>query len=209
LVFSLLILFLGHHDPEFSRHIDFLYSANTLNNAERHLRDYHFLDVGGDIWRLQRDSDELPAQPSGIIEGSYEKAIPFRQLEFKNAFLEWMILDNIKHRKAASVRLKRMFKIANLQAAEALPENHGTVARWVHDMFNYFEPEIIKEIQNAKSRISISFDGWVSKREKISVLGVVAHFINDKYEAVTRLIGLPELPGHGKTGAGKLFFLYY
>jgi hypothetical protein len=69
-------------------------------------------------------------------------------------------------------------------------------------MFQYFEPEVIEEIRNAKSRISITFDGWGSKHKKISVLGVVVHFINDKYKSVTRLIGLPELLGHGKTGVG-------
>jgi hypothetical protein len=123
-------------------------------------------------------------------------------LEFKNAFLEWVILDDIKHRKAASPRLKRLFTIANNQAAKNLLED-TTVAQWVHDMFNQFEPEVIEEIANARSRISISFDGWGSKHEKISVIGVVVHFINDKYENVTRLIGLPELPGHGKAGVSK------
>lgn len=61
-------------------------------------------------------------------------------------------------------------------------------------MFKYFEAEVIEEIRNTKSRITISFDRWESKYEKIGVLGVV-HFINNKYEAVTRVIGLPELPG--------------
>jgi hypothetical protein len=68
--------------------------------------------------------------------------------------------------------------------------------------FSIFEPEIVAEIKNAKSRIHCSFDGWGSKHEKLSVLGVVLHFINAKGDAVTRLIGLPELPGHGKTGIG-------
>ena len=72
-------------------------------------------------------------------------------------------------------------------------------------MFTHFELEVIEEIRHTKSKISISFDRWGSKREKISVLRVIAHFINEKYKAVSRLIGLPELPGHGKTGAGELF----
>ena len=76
-------------------------------------------------------------------------------------------------------------------------------------MFIHFEPKVVEEIQNAKSKISISFDGWGSKREKLSVVGVVVYFINDKYEAVSRLIGLPELPGHRKSGVGESFFYYY
>ena len=76
-------------------------------------------------------------------------------------------------------------------------------------MFKHFEPEVIEEVRNAKSRISISFDGWGSKRERLSVIGVVIHFINDKYEAVSRLIGLSTLSGYRKTSVGELFFYYF
>jgi hypothetical protein len=96
-----------------------------------------------------------------------------------------------------------------MQAANAFPISGTIVATWIHDMFAYFEPMVIEEICNAKSKVSISFDGWGSKREKLSVVGVVVHFINDKYEAVSRLIGLPELPGHRKSGVGKSFFYYF
>ena len=76
-------------------------------------------------------------------------------------------------------------------------------------MFKYFEPEVIEEVRNAKSRILISFDGWGLKRERLSIIGVVIYFINDKYEAVSRLIGLSTLPGYGKTGVGESFFYYF
>lgn len=123
-------------------------------------------------------------------------------MEFKNALMEWVIMDVIKATKAASMRLERVFQTANQQAVNAFPSTHKTISNWVHEMFQYFEPQVIEEIKQAKSRISISFDAWGSKHEKISVLGVVVHFINSKYEGVTRLIGLPELPSHGKTGIG-------
>ena len=162
------------------------------------------LNQGGDIWRLQ--ADKLGEQPSGPIDGNYERVIPFRQQEFINAFVEWVVMDNVKARKACSIRLKRAFKIANTQAVPAIPKHHNTLHNWIRDMFKYFEPEVKEEIRTAKSSIHVSFDGWVSKHEKISVLGVVVHFINVKSEAVTRLIGLPELKGHSKTGIGKLIF---
>ena len=75
-------------------------------------------------------------------------------------------------------------------------------------MFEYFEPEIQEEIKTAKFKIHVSFDGWGSKHEKLSIIGVVIHFINEYYENVTRLIGLPELPGHGKAGVGKCSISY-
>ncbi len=114
-------------------------------------------------------------------------------------------MDDVKLRKAASPRLRRAFKIANKHAANALPKSSSTLATWVEDMHRYFEPTIIEEIQTARSKISISFDGWGSKREKISLVGVVAHFIDSKGRGVSRLLGMPELPGHGKAGKGTYF----
>ena len=160
----------------------------------------HYLDAGGDTWRMV---GEKATQPSSISKGSYDTVIPFRQKEFKTAFLQWVICDKIKHKKSASANLYRCFKIANAQAAPALPKSGSTIPFWIEQMFNYFEPEVILEIAKARSKIHISFDGWASKHEKISVIGVVVHFINANYECVTRLIGLPELPGHSKRGFGE------
>jgi hypothetical protein len=68
---------------------------------------------------------------------------------------------------------------------------------------------VIKEVYNAKSRISILFNRWGLKRERLSVVGVIVHFINNKYEAVSRLIGLLKLLGYRKTSVGKSFFYYF
>ena len=61
---------------------------------------------------------------------------------------------------------------------------------------------MITEVHNAKLRIFISFDGWGLKNKKLSVLGVIIHFINDKYKAVTCLIGLLELLDYRKANVG-------
>jgi hypothetical protein len=90
-----------------------------------------------------------------------------------------------------------------------MPSSSSTLAAWIHDMFSHFEPQIIAEIRTAKSRISVSFDGWGSKHEKISVLGIVVHFINKQRKNVTRLISLPELPKHKKAGVSKTINLFY
>ena len=143
------------------------------------------------------------------MEGSYEKVIPFRQLEFRNTFLKQVILNNVKYRKVCSNRLRRAFKIANLKAVKALPTSYPTIVKWVHDIHAYFKPFIIKEIITTKSRISISFDGQGSKYKKISLLGVVVYFINSKYENVTRLISLLELLNHRKSGVSTYLKSYY
>lgn len=56
----------------------------------------------------------------------------------------------------------------------------------------------------ARSRISVSFDRWGLKHEKILVLGIIVYFINKDYKNVTCLIRLPKLLSHGKSGVGIL-----
>jgi hypothetical protein len=75
-----------------------------------------------------------------------------------NAFFEWIIMDDIKLRKAASKRLRCAFAIANVQCVNALSKSSTTIATWIEDIHTYFEPTIIEEIKNARSRVSISFN---------------------------------------------------
>ena len=100
---------------------DWYFNTNTLKNAENHIRDTHFLNELGDLWIVPLTTKK--AQPSSVINSSYEKVIILRIQEFKNAFLEWVILDDISHRKACSKRLLRVFKIANLKALRVLPSS--------------------------------------------------------------------------------------
>jgi hypothetical protein len=64
--------FLGHHDPVFSTRGEYHFNANTLKNTVDHLRDIHFLEEQGDIWRIRVAlSTTGPAQPSGQVDRSY------------------------------------------------------------------------------------------------------------------------------------------
>jgi hypothetical protein len=94
-----------------------------------------------------------------------------------------------------------------MQAANTLPSSYNIIESWINEIFYYFKPEIKEEIKTAKSRIHYTFNGWGSKHEKISVLGVIIHMVNYKGENVTRLIRLPELPNYRKRGVGKSRFL--
>ena len=55
----------------------------------------------------------------------------------------------------------------------------------------------------------MSFDNWGSKYEKLSVLGIVIHFINQSYDNVTCLIALLELLDYSKTGVCIYIDLFY
>jgi hypothetical protein len=39
-----------------------------------------------------------------------------------------------------------------------------------------------KELGSAHTKINLSFDLWTSPGRRLSLLGVVAHYLNDRYE---------------------------
>jgi hypothetical protein len=47
------------------------------------------------------------------------------------------------------------------------------------------------------------------KYKKINILNIIVYFINDKYEIVICLIGLPEFPNYGKIGINQYIILYF
>ncbi|KAH7348972.1 hypothetical protein BKA65DRAFT_501830 [Rhexocercosporidium sp. MPI-PUGE-AT-0058] len=105
---------LCHHCPEFTKNKSNIFNSNSLKNAKAHMIGEYKLDENGDIGKLPSHAVP-PAQPSGPVGGDYENIIPFRQLEFRNAFTKWVVMDDVKYRKAVSLYLRRLFKIANLR----------------------------------------------------------------------------------------------
>lgn len=66
----LLTVLSGHHDAEFSKGREWHYNSNTLKNAENHIRTVHYLDQGGDIWRVKPGNEGV--QASGPVDRGYD-----------------------------------------------------------------------------------------------------------------------------------------
>jgi hypothetical protein len=72
--------------------------------------------------------------------------------------------------------LKDMIAYANPEAAAALWVSHRSVSSYIMRLYTHMEPQVIKLLAGAISKIHISFDGWTIKGGKRGFFGVVAHF---------------------------------
>lgn len=116
--------------------------------------------------------------------------------EFKAAFMEWVICDNITLRQSASQRLRKMFDLIDKATGMVLLQSHNTTRRWIMAALAKEKTTIRTIISQSGSRISISFDSWTSNSD-LSLLGVVAHFLTgDTHELKTLLLALPEIKNH-------------
>jgi hypothetical protein len=51
------------------------------------------------------------------------------------------------------------------------------------------------ELKHAFGRVKLSFDLWTSPSGRLSLLGVVAHYLNNKYEPFAVLLAMPRMTG--------------
>lgn len=118
----------------------------------------------------------------------------FVDTTFSKAYLDWILKQNISYRSASSEDTRRMFTLVRPGIEKAMYTSHGSLSRLVVSAYKNRQLEIKDRLLIAKSRITVSCDVWTSTNH-LSLLGIVAHFIDDKDRRQSTLIGLPRLFG--------------
>jgi hypothetical protein len=144
-----------------------------------------------------------PPSPANSDDSSsstqcYNLVTPFLAGQWKAAFMEWVLVDDITFRQSSSAKLKSLFSSLNPLVEPLFPDSHNTTRQWVLDLYKEKKPLIRTQVANAKSQIHLTFDGWKA-RNGLEVLGVVAHFMDANWDLKIVPLGLPVFPGR-KTG---------
>lgn len=66
-----------------------------------------------------------------------------------------------------------------------MPRSANTARDWIIQDFEQGKKAVIKDLAQAKSRVTISFDGWKADNEVLDLLDVVAHYIDYDYKVKT------------------------
>ena len=139
-----------------------LYVAQTTSNPWKHIREEH-----KDITMFDESLDAFLEDPLGVQNTkththTHQLFTTFSVKEFRAAYLTWVIQDNITLRQSVSPRLLGLFKIAHPNAAKALWSSHNTTRSHILYAYKREQKTISALISGAKSKISISFDGWMA-----------------------------------------------
>lgn len=70
-----------------------------------------------------------------------------------------------------------------------------TLKRYIASTYDHALATVENELARASTRISLSFDLWTSPSRRLSLLGVVAHYLNHDDEPWAILLALPRLQG--------------
>lgn len=169
------------------KHSSHLFQADGIANIKNHLLIEHAIDNRGE--KVEKQPIRLPVHEAQSY--LYNRQI---SKSWKALYICWIIKQDITFNQAVSGDLRELFRSLNPSSVDCFPTHHNTPRSWIVKAFNDKRADITNILQKAQSNVNISFDLW-SSPFGISLLGITAHFIDEKYTVHTALLGLRDMTG--------------
>jgi hypothetical protein len=110
---------------------------------------------------------------------------------FQLAAITWLVGKNHTLSKFKKPDFRAMLGFAKPEAEVALRRSHNSVSRFVLRLYDFMQPQVVKELSTAVSNIHISFNEWTTKGGKRGFFGVVAHYATARGDLKDVAIDLP------------------
>ena len=169
-----------------------------------HLKQNHQIDQSG-----KRIGNGDLAQ-SIINLGSIGRQVFRRDFDFlKELLIRWIVYCHIAFFQFENDYFRELLLNLAPWLSDLLPKAAKTIRKWVMESFETKKAALRKDLGEARSRISISFDAWTAPSGK-AILGVVAHFIDKAGKRRSTLLALRQLQGAhtGENLAGSLLQIF-
>jgi hypothetical protein len=180
---------------------DFAYvCTKATSSAIDHLRDVHKL---GRLGAITEEQPHLvnPLQGQSVLEsycvGAAERnrsAEAFDYDVFKGKLTRFFTVEQIALIKVESEAFRDLLVYCNPRCEAALP-TRNTLKRYIASAYDYGLGVVESELQTATTKVNLSFDLWTSPSRRLSLLGVVAHYLDRRFEPRAVLLALPSMHG--------------
>lgn len=117
---------------------------------------------------------------------------------FQTLLYNWIVADNVSFRKVESPHFHALLRYLNPRCERLLP-SHQTISRTIGEIYDKQLGTVTETLRAATTKIDFSFDLWTSKN-RLALLGLVAHFIDNAGCSRSILLALPRQKGR-HTGA--------
>jgi hypothetical protein len=118
-----------------------------------------------------------------------------RQKRCRKAILEWITHDRIAFSQVESAYFKEFCASLDEAYETLVPSSHNSIRAWLLTEFTARQANITEELSQSRSSIHLSFDLWTSPHKQMTILSVVAHFLQPDYTNQAILLALRRLEG--------------
>lgn len=116
----------------------------------------------------------------GYCVGAAERnaaAEAFDHETFRGLLTRLFVVEQIPLVKVESQALKDLLIYCNLRCTAAIP-TRNTLRSYIGKAYEEALPVVESVLATARSKINLSFDLWTSLNRRLSLLGVVAHYLD-------------------------------
>jgi hypothetical protein len=133
----------------------------------------------------------LDAYYAGAIERN-RTAEAFDYEVFKGLLTRLFTVEQIPLLKVESEALRDLLMYCNPRCRAALPSRQS-LKNYITSAYRHALTAVEVELCLARTKINLSFDLWTSPNRRLSLLGVVVHYLNHRYEPRAVLLALPRM----------------
>lgn len=168
--------------------------TDATTAANKHLNKVHNLDTSGNCIRKKRPHETSARNgDTPAAAASNELAVAFDHNTFKAKLYAWLIADNVAFNQLESEEFNQLLIYLNPRCQRWIPARN-TASRTIASIHDRSIGVVQNNLATAVTRINLSFDLWTSGN-KLALLGLCAHFINQAGQPVTSLLSLPKQTG--------------
>jgi hypothetical protein len=103
-------------------------------------------------------------------------------------------VEQVPLKKVDSPGLRELLIYCNPRCRAVLPSS-TSLRRYITSAYEHALPAVKSELASARIKINLSFDLWTSLNRRLSLLGVVAHYLDKRFAPRSVLLGLPRMSG--------------
>jgi hypothetical protein len=133
----------------------------------------------------------LDAYYAGAVERN-RTAEAFDYEVFKGLLTRLFTVEQIPLLKVESEALRELLMYCNPRCRAALPSRQN-LKNYITSAYRHTLTAVEVELCLARTKINLSFDLWTSPNRRLLLLGVVAHYLNYRYEPRAVLLALPRI----------------
>jgi hypothetical protein len=176
--------------------------TKATSSAIEHLKGFHRLGPHGrlapesiaPITPLQGQSSLDAYYSAGAASERNRAAESFDYDVFKGLLTRLFTVEQIPLRKIDTPALRDLLVYLNPRCKPAVP-SRNTLRAYIATAYESALEVVEAELATARTKINLSFDLWTSPGRRLSLLGVVAHYLNDRFEPRAVLLALPRMRG--------------
>lgn len=160
--------------------------ATSTTGAAMHLRSRHRIDENGPI----------PVEHTNqtTLDVFQRSRLPFDYAAWKATILEAFTTMQVPFTMLNNDAFRRSYLLCEPRLEGSIPSPR-TMRRWIDLAYQQSHEKVVADLAAAPGKINLSFDLWTSPGRRLSLFGLVAHYLNAQHEPRVVLLALPRLQG--------------